>query len=405
MVSWFARRYLSSRNSLSVVNIISKVSIFAVGVPVAAMVVLLSVFNGFDGLLRSMYTVFDPDLLVKPAEGKVFDMADIGDGTFDMEGIAGHSYILEESVLFQYRGRQAAGVLRGVDAAYDSIVPVRGAMYHGDYELRFGDMEQAVVGKGIAYELGVRTALYDKLYVYTARRGDFSSLLPIDGYRVQGLFPVGVFSLDAETDRVYVLSTIEFAQELLDYDGCASAVAVKIDDGERAETVRRQLGDRLGDGFNVLTRYEQKASVYRIMRLEKLGIFFIGFLVLVIASFSIVGSLVMLILDKKRDIGILFTMGAGVPLVRNIFVREGMLISIIGTAGGLAAGVALSLVQQHFGLIGMGGTSFLVDAYPVEVHFADIAAVAVASLVVTWAISRLTVCRMVPKSSIKLWNV
>lgn len=174
----------------------------------------------------------------------------------------------------------------------------------------------------------------------------------------------------------------------------------------REEADRRASGKNwrrgLGDDFRVMTRYEQKASMYRIMKLEKLGIFFISLLVLVIASFSIIGSLVMLIIDKRPDIGILFTMGADVGFVRRIFVKEGMLISGLGTAGGLAVGLAFALVQQHFGIIKIGAASFLVDAYPVVVRFWDIVAVAAAAFGVTWIINGLTVSRMIPKSSVRL---
>ena len=404
IVTLFARRYLLSRNSLSVINIISKVSIFAVGIPVAAMVILMSVFNGFDNLVKGMYTVFDPDLLVVPAEGKTFSMDEIPAEALYAEGVEGFSFVLEESVLLQYRGRQTTARLRGVDASYDRVVPVRDVVYRGDYELRFGDMEQAVVGQGIAYDLGIRTALFDKLYVYAARRGEYSSLLPLDGYKVDGIFPAGIFSLDAETDRTYVLTTLEFAQNLLDYPNRASAIAVNTGDA-RQETVRKRLAAELGDEFNVMTRYEQKASMYRIMKLEKLGIFFISLLVLVIASFSIVGSLVMLILDKRPDVRIMFTMGADVKFVRRIFVGEGMLISAIGTAGGLVVGLLFSLVQQYFKLIKIGAPTFVVDAYPVLVRPLDIVAIAFASMIVTWVINELTVRRMIPKSSIRIWNV
>lgn len=404
IVTLFARRYLLSRNSLSVINIISKVSIFAVGIPVAAMVILMSVFNGFDNLVKGMYTVFDPDLLVVPAEGKTFSMDEIPAEALYAEGVEGFSFVLEESVLLQYRGRQTTARLRGVDASYDRVVSVRDVVYRGDYELRFGDMEQAVVGQGIAYDLGIRTALFDKLYVYAARRGEYSSLLPVDGYKVDGIFPAGIFSLDAETDRTYVLTTLEFAQNLLDYPNRASAIAVNTGDA-RQETVRKRLAAELGDEFNVMTRYEQKASMYRIMKLEKLGIFFISLLVLVIASFSIVGSLVMLILDKRPDVRIMFTMGADVKFVRRIFVGEGMLISGIGTAGGLVVGLLFSLVQQYFKLIKIGAPTFVVDAYPVLVRPLDIVAIAFASMIVTWVINELTVRRMIPKSSIRIWNV
>lgn len=399
LASLFARRYFASRNSLSVINIIAKVSVFAVGVPVAAMVILLSVFNGFDGLVRSMYNVFDPDLMVVPAEGKTFETAAVEGRMASAEGVAAYSFVLEESVLFEYRGRQAAGRLRGVDDRYGLVVPVQGTISYGEYELRYGDMEQAVVGQGIAYVLGVRTALYDPLHIYAARRGDYSPLLPIDGYSRGSLFPEGIFRLDAETDGTYVFCTLEFAQQLLDYEGRASAVAVRTEG--RPEAVRKELSEALGDEFRVLTRYEQKASMYRILKVEKLGIFIISLFVLVIASFSIVGSLVMLILDKKEDIRILFTMGADVRFVRRIFVSEGMLIGAMGTAGGLCVGLAFAWTQQQFGFIKMGAASFLVDAYPVAVQGTDLVAIAVTALTVTWLINRLTVARMIPRTAIR----
>ena len=195
--SLFARRYLSSRGSLSVINIISRVSIFAVGVPVAAMVILLSVFNGFDGLVKSMYGVFDPELVVVPAEGKVFDIASVDEEAFAEAGVESFSYLLEENVLLEYRGRQTTARLRGVDERYEGVVPVRETIAYGDYELRFGDMEQAVVGQGLAYDLGVKTALYDPLNVYAVRRGEYSSLLPIDGYP-----PVSFGSMRRPTGRM-----------------------------------------------------------------------------------------------------------------------------------------------------------------------------------------------------------
>lgn len=400
--SLFARRYMSSRNSLSVINIISRVSIFAVGVPVAAMVVLLSVFNGFDGLVKKMYGDFDPDIMVVPTHGKTFDTEAVNAKMLKAEGVEAYSCILEESVLLEYRGRQAAAKLRGVDDSYQEVIPVNETLVYGDYELLFGDMQQAVVGQGLAYDLGVRTALYDQIYVYTARRGEYSSLLPIDNYNVDGVFPAGIFALDTDTDGSYIFTTLDFARTLLDYEGKASGIAVKVALGVRAENVKKKLAASLGEEFQVLDRHQQKASMYRILQLEKLGIFFISFMVLVIASFSIVGSVVMLILDKKQDIRILYTMGADVRFVRKVFCGEGMLISMAGIAGGLVVGLAVALVQQHLGLVKIGAASFIVDAYPVLVKWTDLVVIAVTAFVVTWIINKFTVSRMISRSSVRL---
>lgn len=396
----FARRYFASPRSLSVVNIISRVSVFAVGIPVAAMVILLSVFNGFDSMVKQMYGVFDPDLLVVPARGKVFEIDSVAGKLSQIN--AEYSFLLEENVLLEYRGQQSAARLRGVDSVYTDVVPIAGSLSRGDFQLRFGDMQQAVVGQGIAYDLGIRTAFYDPINVYAVRRGNFSSLLPVDAYNKDFLFPAGIFRLDAETDATFIISSLDFAQELLDYSGMASAIAVSTANTPRSEVLRNKLQTLLGDDFNVLSRYQQKASMYRIMKLEKLGIFIISLFVLIIASFSIIGSLVMLIIDKRHDINILYTMGADIGFVRKIFVSEGMLISLTGTLSGLVLGLLIAMLQQHFGFIKIDAATFLVDAYPVKVQFADVVMIAAAALIITWIINKFTVSKMIPRSSVRL---
>lgn len=399
----FARRYLSSRKSLSVINIISRVSIFAVGVPVAAMVILLSVFNGFEGFVKGMYTAFDPDILVTPAKGKVFDAEEIpAERIGGTEGVERVSFYLEENVLLEYRGRQAIATLRGVDGSYHEVVPVDSLLIRGDYVLRFGDMEQAVAGVGVAYSLGLHLSLLDPINVYAPRRGSFSSLLPLDAYSTGRLFPEGIFELDAETNDKYVFASIEFARGLFDYVGKASAVAIKTAADASADRVKEDIENLLGENFKVATRYEQKASMFRIMKYEKWGIFFITLLVLVIASFSIVGSLVMLIIDKRPDIRILMTMGGDTAFVRRIFTDEGMLIGVLGTIGGVIAGVLICFLQQQFGFVKMGGSSFLVENYPVLMKWQDIAVVTAATLAVNWIITKFTVSKMIPKSFVGL---
>lgn len=399
----FGCRYLSSRKSLSVINIISRVSIFAVGIPVAAMVILLSVFNGFDGFVKDMYGSFDAELLIKPTKGKVFDESRIDrrvlDGNRDIDA---YSFVLEENVMLEYRGRQAVGVLRGVDSGYEYVVPIRELIVGGEYELLFGDMQQTVVGQGLAYELGVRTNLLSPVNVYAPRRGNISSMLPIDIYNSGRVFPGGIFALDLETDGKYIMTTIEFARDVLNYEGRASAVMISLKEGIDERRVAHELRAELGEDFYIMTRYDQKSAMYQIMKYEKWGIFFIIFLVLVIASFSLVGSLVMLIIDKRADIRTVFTLGGDVRFVRRIFSNEGLLIGIIGTAGGVLLGVLFCWLQQTFGFIKIGAQTFLVDSYPVRMQTMDIVWVIVAALAVNRIITKFTVSKMIPKSSIRL---
>ena len=398
----FARRYLFSKKSHSVINIIAGVSALAVAIPVAAMVILLSVFNGFEGLIRSMYKSFDPDLLVTPAQGKVFAIDSIPtDRLRAIPGVAQWSFSLEENALFEYRDRQYIGVMRGVDSLFAEVVPIDSLITQGNYRLRFGELPEACVGQGVAYTLGIRTTFNDPISIYVPRSGRFSMMMPQSLYRKGNLFPSGVFALEAEVDGKYMIVPLDFAQKLLDNAGKASSMAIRLNEGYSPESVRPAVAALLGDQFEVLTRYQQKAEFYRIMMYEKWGIYFIILLVLIVASFSLIGSLVMLIIDKRKDTRTLLTMGADIPLLRRIFVAEGMLIYGIGALIGMVLGVGLSLAQQHWGFLTLGVETFLIDTYPVEVHISDLLLVVVTFTAVSYLISKLTVLSMIPRSQIR----
>ena len=396
---FIARRYLFSRKSHSVINLVSGVSAFTVAIPVMAMVVLLSVFNGFDTLIRSMYQHFDPPVSIAPVEGKVFEANEL-----DLAAIRGLpevstlSFLLEETALFEYRGRQAIGTMRGVDSLFQRVVPIEEMVAQGEYALRFGDVEQTLVGQGVAAVLGINMALIEPMQVYMPRRGRSMAVLPIGMYRNQEVFPAGIFALDGETDSKYVLVTIDFARKLLEYGPqTVSSVAVGLTEGADPGRVRARIAEIAGDDYRVLTRLQQKEELYRIMQYEKWGIYFIILLVLVIASFSIVGSLIMIIIDKKQDTETLLALGADVPLIRRIFRLEGFLISGIGAVVGLVLGLMFCLLQHRFGWVKMAGTSFLIDVYPVEVRWTDLLGVVLSVSVINLLIARLTVAAMLRK--------
>ena len=396
---FFARRYLFSKKSHSVINIVSGVSAFSVAIPVMAMVILLSVFNGFEGLIKSMYRSFDPD--ITPVRGKVFPIDSLPRERFlAIDGVRDAAYALEDNAVFEYRDRQAFGTMCGVDSLYRQVVPLDSLRTEGVFQLQFGDFPEAYVGQGMAYALGIRVNLNSPISVYVPRRGRVSPLLPYSFYKKQNIFPSGVFALEAEVDGKYVIVPLHFAQELLDYPGQASSVAIRLEADASPQRVQQQIGQWLGDDYKIQSRYQQKESFYRIMMYEKWGIYFIILLVLVIASFSLIGSLVMLIIEKRKDSQTLVTMGADTKLLRKIFVAEGMLIYLIGAGGGLLLGVALALAQQHFGFLKLSGETFLIDAYPVEVHPSDLAWVIVTFVSVSYLISVLTVRAMIPKKEI-----
>lgn len=395
----FAKRYLFSRKSHTVINIISGVSSFTVAIPVMAMVVLLSVFNGFDSLIKSMYRNFDPDIAVMPVEGKFFGKESVDTGRIGaLPQVSEVGFTLEENALFEYGDRQVIGTMKGVDAAFGRIVPVANMVVRGEFDSLPGSTERALVGQGMAYNLMIGARPDEILEVYMPRRGRSVSLLPVDLYRKQPITASGVFALDSETDGKYVIVPLGFAQRLLDYDSTkVSSLVVGLKAGSDPLKARQEIAGIVGDDFKVLTRYQQKESFYRLMQYEKWGIYFIILMVLVIASFSIIGSLIMIIIDKKKDTETLITMGAGRRLIRRIFISEGLLISGIGTGIGLVLGIVICLLQQHFGLVKMAGTSFLIDTYPVEMKLTDVLGVVVSVGAVNYLIAWFTVTRMIRK--------
>lgn len=396
----FSRRYLFSKKSHSVINIISGVSVFAVAMPVAAMIILLSVFNGFEDLVKQMASTFDADLTVTPREGERFPAERIDTAALArIEGVGALSFVVEQSVLVEYRGRQAAATLRGADDRYPEVMPIAESISAGEYRVRLGDYDRAVLGQGLAYTLGVRSLVGEPLKIYALRRNGFSTLLPLEGYSRRDVEMAGLFQLDSDAEQQYLLTSLRLARELFDFEGEATALLLRVDDPDRLAEVKRRVGEAVGDEFEVRTRYELRRTFYDIMIYEKWGIFFISLLVLVIASFSMVGALSMLIIEKRKDVGTLRALGADTRLVRRIFIGEGVLIGSIGAAVGTAVGVGVSLIQQHFGIVEIPVESLVTRSYPVLFQVKDLLAVLGAFALVVAAITGLTVYNMIPKNN------
>ena len=280
--------------------------------------------------------------------------------------------------MVEYRGRQAMAVVRGVDDAYAATVPVADCIAAGEYRVRLGDLDELVFGRGLAYELGIRSLGESDGILYALRRTGFSSLLPMEGYTRRRAGVAGIYAADAETDSRYVFTSLRLAQELFAYPDRVSMVAIRVADGARVSDVKRHVARTAGPDFDLRTRDELNASFYTIMQYEKWGIFLMSFMVLVIASFSIVGAVVMLVLDKRPAFVTLYAMGADTRFIRRIFYCEGALIGGLGAVAGIVLGVALCLLQQHFGLIEIPADTFLVKSYPVLLRGGDVAAVVLA---------------------------
>lgn len=399
---FLARRFLFSAKSHSIINIMSWVSMVAVGVPVAAMIILMSVFNGFDALVRSMYGDFEPELTVSPVRGKVFDTASVDTAAIvALDGVAAVCYTLDGDALLTYRDRQTTARLRGVSQAYPEVVPIHAMTVRGEYELRRGDMPEIVVGQGVAYRLGVRTGFSFPVSAYVPSRGAYSKLLPQSGVDVAEFVPSGIFSLDAETDGLYSLIPLDEAQRLMDYPSSASGLMIRTTAKADIGAVMSQVASLLPDNLTVQTRQQRNGAMYKVLVYEKWAIFFIAVLILVIAAFSVVGSLVMLIIDKHDNIATLSAVGADLPLIRSVFVRQGMMICLAGSVGGLVLGLLLSGIQQIFGVIRIPADTFLIDAYPVLIKPLDVVAVTLSFVVVSFLIVEFTVRAKLTYKSIR----
>ena len=393
---FIARRYLFAKKSHNVINIISIISAAGIAIGCAALVIILSVYNGFDGVVRDLNDAATADVLVTPVRGKVF----VPDERFDafredprVKAVCG---VLEESVFVQYGDRNKVVVARGVDSLYEQVTALRDHLVEGDFSLTFGDLNQVVLGRLVAMELGVRTTFLQPLTAwFPSRTRQVDLLNPLASLRQEKLHPPGIVSLEQNFDQKYLFMPLPALRELLEYQDEVSAVEIYLTPqgldrkGMASREVLSQLKASLGDDFLVRDRQQQNTTLYKLLIYEKVAIYLILLFVMLIISFNIYGSLSMLIIEKRDDIATLQAMGADDALVGRIFVREGWMISLLGIAVGVGIGLLVCLLQQHYGFVKMPG-NFVVDAYPVVVQPLDIVLVVVGVAFIGWLISLLT---------------
>lgn len=395
---FIARRHLSSRKSHSVINLIAGVSVVAVAVPVMALVVILSFHNGLGDFIGKMYSEFDSQLRVTPREGQLFESRRMQESIAALPEVEAVSATAEQNVLVAYSGRQWIASMRGVDSAYTHVVPIERRMVQGKYRLRHGDPDEAVIGQGVAYALGVQTALPEPLQLYAIRPGSGTpSFLPAGLYHTARVRPAGIYALDEQTDSRYIFVPLEFAQRLVGAGGKVSSLEIRLKDGVPEEAGKRAVSAVAGAGFDVKTRFEQKETVYRMVAQEKWIIYLLLMFVVLIAALSLVGSVVMLAADKERDRGMLLAMGGTPQLLRRIFTWEGVLITVGGVTIGLLLGTGFAVLQQQAGIIKMAGDAFLMEAYPVRIEPFDLLAVAGGVLLLGTAVSALTAAGLIKK--------
>ena len=395
LAPFIAVRYLFARKSHNVINIISAISAIGMAIGTAALIIILSVYNGFDSLIRSMMSTVEPDLLITPSTGKVFvPEGDVYDWIYDRPEVLSMCCILEDNVFISYDGNQGLAKAKGVDWIYAEESPLADHIRNGEFRLYKGDIPQSVVGGTLAYEMGINPRFLSPVEMYYPSRTKRISIAdPTSALESVKVFPSGVFTVNEEVDRELMIVPIQIMRDLLKYDDEVSAVEIRVAQGtERSvlKDLQKEISRRLGDGFEVKDRYRQNEVLYKMMTYEKLATYLILIFVIIIIAFNIFGSLTMLIIEKEDDIRILRSMGATRKLISRIFVLEGWMISLAGLAAGIAVGTVMSLIQQHFGIIKMPGL-YVVQAYPILLSWADIAITAAGVAIIGYLIAVLPV--------------
>lgn len=377
---YIAKRYLFSKKSHNAINIISGISVCGVALATLALVCTLSVFNGFQDIVASYFTAFDPQIKITASSGKIFDGQDKRlDFLRSMPQIAVLTETLEDNAMVQYKDRQTMAVIKGVQDNFEQLTEIDSILYgKGEFILHDSIVDYGVMGIELVSTLGTGVQFVDPLQIYAPKRNEKVNMAnPAASFTQDYLFSPGVvFAVNQEKyDRAYILTSLDFARRLFDYQTEVSAIELKLKPDANTNSIKKTIQSKLGKDFIVQDRYEQQADVFRIMEIEKLISYIFLTFILLIACFNVIGSLSMLIIDKKENVQTLRNLGADDKLISRIFLFEGRMITLMGAVIGIALGVALCFAQQEFGFISLGNTAgtFVVDAYPVRVHFWDVA--------------------------------
>lgn len=392
---YVARRYMFSKKSVGAINVISFISVAGVAVGTMALVIVLSVFNGFHDLVASLFTNFDPQIEVVPVKGKTINAdAPELDRIRHLDFVDVATDVVEDQAIAVYGDRQRMVTVMGVDENFDQLTNISDILYgDGDFTLRVANLYFGVPGIRLAQDLGLGARWADYLKIYApVRRGQLTDLdTPTDGFVVDSLLSPGVvYAVNQNKyDRDRIITSIYFARQLFDQDGMLSSLQLRLKSGTDLSTAKREIKAAAGEKFRVLDRFEQQADTFRIMQIEKVLAYVFLTFILIVACFNIISSLSMLIIDKKNDINTLHNLGANDRQIQSIFLYEGRIISAVGALIGIGLGLALCGLQQAFGFVKMGESSgtFIVNAYPVSVHYWDVLVVFITVILIGWAAS------------------
>ena len=388
---YIARRYLFSKKSTNAINVISLISVSGVAVATMALIIVLSVFNGFHDMVASFFTQFDPQLKVVPTEGKTVPSDDpVLTEIRKLPQVDVATETVEDMALAIFNGKQAMVNVKGVDDNFSELTHINEIVYgDGEFALHAADLEYGTLGIRLAQDLSAGVRFGDFIQIYAPRReGQLDLASPQDGFEVDSLLMPGVvFSTrQGKYDRNYIIAPIGFARRIFDQQGMLTSLELRLKDGSNLNATKRQMRKIAGEKYQVLDRFEQQADTFRIMQIEKFIAYIFLTFILVVACFNIIGSLSMLMIDKKDDVVTLHNLGADNQQIKKIFLLEGRLIAILGAVVGIVLGLLLCWLQQTFGLVGMGSQSgmFVVNAYPVSVHYIDVLLVFLTVIAVSW---------------------
>lgn len=370
---FIAKRYLLAKKSHNVINIISIISASGIAIGTAALIIILSVYNGFEGLIKSMYASYEPDLLITPVEGKSFSPNTAEFNLLrDNPSILSFCEIVQENVFVKYGNKESVAIMKGVDPLFEERSAIKNYIKEGEFSLRLGEIPQAVMGRSLAFELGLRVHFLDPLELYfPSRHRTISMVNPMASLNREKLFPGGLFNIDQSFDKKYIFVPIDIARSLLEYDDEVTSIELFTAPKSDIQKLKREVTMLLGKEYSVKDRFEQNETLYKMMRSEKLSIYIILLFVVVIISCNLFGSLSMLIIEKREDSITLKAMGAKEATIKRIFCVEGWLISLVGIAIGTIIALIICFLQSHFGIISMPG-NFIVESYPIVVKLSDI---------------------------------
>jgi len=395
---FIAWRYFFTKNKIGYVHLLTLITQIGIAIGTASLVLVLSVFNGFEDLVLSMYNVFDPHIKVVSSNGKNFNGQKVKEILLTYDDIDVYSSTLEEKALVEYNGKQHIVTIKGVDSLYSNLTSLDSVIISGDNINKFKDANVAIVGRGVAYYLSMNIgSVFENLQLYLPKR-NANFINYKNAFSTSSLSPVGIFSIQQEIDTKYILTHISYLQNLIQKENFVSAIEINLLDKSEMLIFQKKLAEKIGNNYKVINQFEQQEFLYKILNTEKLVVFLILIFIVLISAFNIISSLTVLIIEKKNDIKTFLNLGLDHLSLKNVFVIKSMLGVVFGSLIGLVLGFLIAYIQQEFGLIKMGEGGFVIDSYPVKILFTDFVFIQLIVLVIGFFASWTTAHLMLKKN-------